>query len=1100
MGTPAASSTTDPTAERRAAAQTSPVGVVWCRQVDNEAESPGYTTVPEEFPGHRETLDTIRIVGNLTVNVADTHDYWDPDPSQPLSYYPNLFLYPAANGRYTCVGRMFLSTEDRPRLGMKTLVLDTQQLLATGEFGATVLRWHASMGGPRRETRPPPAPDPALYSVVGEGFLFHRGSTDPVLLVASDQWEATMQAILDLVRVLPASLVALGAILAFPYFLPQPKTNLHEFTEQIPLSLALMRVARGEAAGDRHAKRIQSWESASVTVRDLTDGIPASGGRSKESSPLVLQFVRDRQEAKLVPIRQRVDLVETARLRAHLSDPERQGGRDRRKEIWRIGTAMESAALLLQRARGRHVPVTAETAKRAQEYLQARVPTAAGEPAPEDAVVRVPPTPSALTADAPPPGKQLPPWLNRPGDSVPAPRTGRPEVVPMSVSDDPTLHPSETPPVGSVPPPVVPPTLTSAPAPSPAPATPFPSATPAPAVSPAPPARSSVPASPAASPPLAPPATERAPPPPPPPGAPAVVPVVPPSASPVAPGPSATEIDRMIQERVGQTRTQFAEELRRSTADLEHRLTAQWSEAAGRKGEVDDTFRLGLERRLSEAQSAQQTTTDTFRIELDKRFEAAETRLRAAVATAIGPEVDKRLQTSLEPKVAEALGKVRDDQRGVVEAHRQRVADEADRTNAELRERVERTEEELRTSLSAQLDLHLREAADRELSVREELEARLKETIQKRLDEVEAKRVRDQKEGDQRLAILVDGRTREVSDRLQKTVADQQARLSGAVDGRVGESEGRLYQKFEGRANELQTANLQAIADLQVRMQGHFDEKLREGLDREREKYLELLARLKAEVEGSFARASDPAKFEPIVRERIARTIDAFRAETQRMVDTRVGEAEARLAEMPADGLQRLEQVEQVLAEREALLEQLETRIRGELDELDHRTQVLSDRLVPVVRKAWLKIAEIQKASPGAASATSDAELQTVRRDLHREVRRLEAELQEKTAEIRDRMETSIANQGRVWLTLVRQLSQLTDDRRALDRGKVDRSSDTAWSEADEKDPLAGLGPSVPRSSSRGSTAPTVDPALSDDDPLGADDPPADRRRPARRR
>ncbi|MCI4370743.1 MAG: hypothetical protein L3J81_05380, partial [Thermoplasmata archaeon] len=84
MGTPAASSATDPAAERRAAAQTSPVGVVWCRQVDNEAESPGYTTVPEEFPGHRETLETIRIVGNLTVNVADTHDYWDPDPSQPL--------------------------------------------------------------------------------------------------------------------------------------------------------------------------------------------------------------------------------------------------------------------------------------------------------------------------------------------------------------------------------------------------------------------------------------------------------------------------------------------------------------------------------------------------------------------------------------------------------------------------------------------------------------------------------------------------------------------------------------------------------------------------------------------------------------------------------------------------------------------------------------------------------------------------------------------------------------------------------------------------------------------------------------------------------
>ena len=125
----------------------SPVAVVWCRQVDNEAESPGYTTIPEEFPGRRETLEAIRVVGNLTINIADTHDYWDPDPSQPLSFYPNLFLYPAANGRYTCVGRMFLSTEDRPRLGMKTLVLETAPLLQGGQFGADILRAYATMSG-----------------------------------------------------------------------------------------------------------------------------------------------------------------------------------------------------------------------------------------------------------------------------------------------------------------------------------------------------------------------------------------------------------------------------------------------------------------------------------------------------------------------------------------------------------------------------------------------------------------------------------------------------------------------------------------------------------------------------------------------------------------------------------------------------------------------------------------------------------------------------------------------------------------------------------------------------------------------------------------
>jgi sugar-specific transcriptional regulator TrmB len=573
--------------------------------------------------------------------------------------------------------------------------------------------------------------------------------------------------------------------------------------------------------------------------------------------------------------------------------------------------------------------------------------------------------------------------------------------------------------------------------------------------------------------------------------------VVVPAPAPPPSGPSTPEVERLIQERVGQSRAQIAEEVRRATADLEQRLTAQWNEAAARRGESDDSFRLGLEKRLSEAQGADRASIETLRIELDKRLEASEVRLRAAVATAVGPEIDRRLQTSLEPRLQETLSKLREDQRGVVDAHRQRVADEADRTNAELRERVARAEEELRASLSAQLDLHLREAADRELSVREELEGRLRESTQKRLDEIDAKRLRDQKELDQKLTILVDGRTRDLADRLQKTATELQGRVPAAVDDRIRLTESALDQRFESRANELQTANLAANADLQVRLQGHFDERLREGLDREREKYLELLARLKSEVEGTFARANDPAKLEPLLRERVGRAVDAFRVETQRMVDARVGEAEGKLADAPQDGLRRLEQVEQVLAERETLLEQLEARIRGELDELDHRTQVLSDRLVPVVRKAWLKIAEIQKAPPGAAPSPSpDAELQQVRRDLHREVRRLEAELSEKTTEIRERMETTIANQGRVWLTLVRQLSQLTDDRRALERSKL---GDLSWSETEVHDPFAGLdAPVRPAARSASTTPPAVEPSATES--ADDDDPPADRRRPARRR
>jgi hypothetical protein len=411
----------------------SPVAVVWCRQVDNEAESPGYTTIPEEFAGRRETLEAIRLVGNLTVNVADTHDYWDPDPAQTLSYYPNLFLYPAGNGRYTCVGRMFLSTEDRPRLGMKTLVLDTPQLVASGDFGGAILQAWASMGGRPGGQRPRAEPDPAVYQAVGEGFLFHRGTTEPVVIVAGDQWESAIDAIGELVRTLPTSLTALGAFLVFPYFLPEGKVNLHEFAEQIPLALAVMRVPEREALGDRHAKRIQSWEAAPVALRDLTKP-PAA--RGKDPLPLVLQYVREHADEKILEVSRRVDLVEASRLRTHLEDTERQGGRDRRKEMWRIGTAMESAALLLARPRGRSIPMTGEAAKRANQYVQAH-PDA--DPSAAAAVARAPPLgapPEPVLAGA---GSQVPPWLQRPPE-VNVPAAG-PIAVPVSVSDDPSTLP-----------------------------------------------------------------------------------------------------------------------------------------------------------------------------------------------------------------------------------------------------------------------------------------------------------------------------------------------------------------------------------------------------------------------------------------------------------------------------------------------------------------------------------------------------------------------------------------------------------------------------------------------------------------------------------
>lgn len=1056
-----------PPANRPAPA--APVAVVWCRQVDNEAESPGYTTVPEEFPGQRETLEVIRAVGHLTVNVADTHDYWDPDPSQPLSYYPNLFLYPAYGGRYTCVGRMFLSTEDRPRLGMKTLVLDTGQLFSSGEFGATVLRWHASMGGPRREgTRPPPAPDPNLFQLLGEGFLFHRGATDPLLVVASDDWEVAMQTVLELVRLLPASLVALGAILAFPYFLPQPKTNLHEFTEQLPLSLALMRVPRAEAAGDRHAKRMASWESAPVTLRDITGGVPPAPAKGRENVPLVLQYARDHLEAKLLPISQRVDLVEVARVRGHLADPERQSGRDRRKEMWRIGTAMESAALLLQRARGRHVPVNVETARRAQEYLQARLPEAdPNAPSVEEAAV-VTPLPAAVATAA----TSVPPWLRPPPEPAPPPAPTAPEVVPVSISDDPSL---------------LPPTARAAgPATTPA----VTSATPVAASH----ASATATASSSNATPLPPPGASLS--------APPVGAVAPALAAATAPPPIDVaalrsqlqqDLFRLLEERVATLPQRLAtapalsldERLR---ADLEARTEARVRASVEQATERLNQGLAALEKRQAEA--------------VDRRMAELERTLPDRTRLGIADELDKRFRTLIEPRLADAERKAAAAVEAGTAAGRTAIRADLERTADALRAGIRKGTEELQIALSAKLDTAQRESRQREETFRaqldatvaaavaartadldarharelKELEARLAAqgeatsregtdrlqgiaqqlqtstqqldarlaqaaersrrevdaavaaAIAARLSELDARRARELKELEQRTLQLIDSRSKETIERSSALSPAQETRATSLVDQRIALSEDRARQSLEERLGQLQEARESALAELQVRLQSFFEQRIHEAQERERQKYLELLARLKSEVETAMTRAVDPSRFDASLREKVARTIETLRADQQRAIDSRLATAEERLKVDQAELTEHITRIEAALEDRRAELQALDDAVRAEIDDLDRRTQILSDRLVPIVRKTWLRVAEVQQGS--GPSAEAEAQVNQLRRDLTRELHRIDAELLERTTEIRDRMETAISSQGRVWLTLIRQLSQLTGDRR----------------------------------------------------------------------
>ncbi|MCI4345492.1 MAG: hypothetical protein L3K07_01870 [Thermoplasmata archaeon] len=1045
-----------------------PVAVVWCRQVDNEAESPGYTTVPDDFPGRRETLEVIRLVGNLTINVADTQDYWTPGPPAPLSYYPNLFLYPAFGGRYTCVGRMFLSTEDRPRLGMKTLVLDTSQLLATGEFGPALLRWHATMAGARREgTRPPPVPDPRLFPLLGEGFLFQRGSTDPVLVVASADWDQAMEGIFELVRSMPASLLMLGAILAFPYFLPQAKTNLHEFCEQLPLALALMRIPALEATGDRLKKRMQSWESAPVTLRNLLDGIPEPSGKGKDTVPLVLQLVRDQNASRLGPIAQRVDLVELPKLRGMLADPERQGGKERRKEMWRIGTAMESAALLLQRARGRHVPVSVETAKRAQSYLQARLPAKGGElEADAESAVVAPETNGAVAATGTTaPTSAHPPWLIK---SAPLPLArSPPEVVPVSRSDDPSTLPSARPPS---------PPSERAHAPGPI----LPSGVPSPVSAPQlPPAdlRREIEATVNRLLELR--------------EADAVSRLLP-RLAPELLARAQSESDARNEARMKSVLEVEESRLSSAIRELESRWQAKLAapstvspelvkaiiELADARVSVQSTELTGrFSQRLGETESrlTQQSTA---------LLASTESRLRESLVSALGVEVDRRAKALLERELAlsqkgEPAGKITEATRAAVSAQlaaaltksqqeleakwEEKLRQAAGSTplsgkaleavNALIDQRAnevnvatQRARDELRTAVltqaeaqravaTAQLEEELLQAMAKEMDVRSEELARLRDKVLERFQEGDGRRLQEARAAEERSQAMFETRVRELGTKAATSLKESEGRLRALLDERAATQENRLKEELDGRIQALRDLQGHADADLQVRLQGYIDQKLREATEAHREMVVNLLARMKGEVvESSRDRGIDATRLEPLLRERFQRAADTLRSDLLLTVERKMGEAEDRLLHAGGERVQRLESVDRNIQDQSKELLRIEEGLRTELGDLERRIAVLSDRLVPVVRKSWLRIAELEKGG-GGSSGDVDLRLSQLRRELKEELRRHDGEIADRVREIRDRMETTIAHQGKVWLTLIHQLSQLTEDRRNLAPG-----------------------------------------------------------------
>ena len=950
-----------------------PTASVWCRQVDNEAESPGYTAIPDEFPGRHEALEAIRIVGHLTINVADTHDYWDPDPSQTLSFYPNLFLYPAAGGRYTCIGRMFLSTEDRPRLGMKTLVFSTEELVGSGDFGGTILRAHATMVGRSEPRRPIAPPDASVYQAVGEGFLFHRGTTEPVVIVASEQWEGVNQVVAEMVRSMPVALVALGGFLVFPYFLPAPKVNLREFSEALPLALAVMRVPRAEAEGDRHAKRMQSWQSEPVSLRDLTRP-PTS--RAKESLPLVLQYVRDHVEEKAREVVRRVDQVEGPRLAAALADAEAPTGRERRKEMWRVGTAMETAAILLSRPRGRTMSATGEMAKRANEYLEARPgespmlipevppppePAAAKPPAPAapatsppppaspapaapvrpEPTAPSPPAPAPTPAPVPPPAARpaaggVPQWLRQPTE-VTLPHEV-PGAVPVSTSDDPSLLRAPTPPV---PPPTAVPPGRIAPAVVAAPATP-----------------------------------------------------------PAAPGAAPRAADRLAAV-VPSTADRGVLDARLSLAvrDLERRWT------------------LALDARLKELSEAVSHSSETVRADLGARLAELEGR-PAVTAEALGPEVEAQVAAKVDPKIAEIESRIEEAVRSTAEGWAERFRRDLKEASEELSARSAKSEEDLRTALVAQLDIELLEAKEQGTALREETEGRVREILDSRLAEADQRRAKEFHELEQRVGVLVDGRTKDVEEHLAAALSGETSRLAASVDDRVAHVERRLAVERDARLAEINEAHRAALAGLQVRMQSFVEQMVRENQAAEQEKYVELLARLKAELEESIAGTLSSPDFDARLKESVLRAVEGGRGEQRAAVARMVAEAEERLRGETEEAVARLAQVEKQITSRESDLGTLEGRLREEIDDLDRRLVVVNDHVLPIVRQTWLKLNEHEA---NVRAKPSEAQLLAVRKELMDELHRTREAFAAATLDLRDRLEVAVQTHGRIWLNYLRQ-------------------------------------------------------------------------------
>ena len=121
-----------------------------------------------------------------------------------------------------------------------------------------------------------------------------------------------------------------------------------------------------------------------------------------------------------------------------------------------------------------------------------------------------------------------------------------------------------------------------------------------------------------------------------------------------------------------------------------------------------------------------------------------------------------------------------------------------------------------------------------------------------------------------------------------------------------------------------------------------------------------------------------------MIRDRVARDLGVARDEQEKQIRQAVSDAEVRLSSTQEEGVLRLERLEAKFQTRETDLLRIEQTLRHEVDDLDRRIQVVADRALPLLRRTWLRVSEMEKEGPGGAE--TEAHVKELRREMAREV------------------------------------------------------------------------------------------------------------------